>query len=71
VEFKKTWYESKMVWLGILTALLGILTAIVEQDWIEQYPQVVSYLGMAIGIITVILRGFTDRPLKPLFKAKQ
>lgn len=58
--------SSKTVWLGIVTALISILGLFAGQEWIQQYPEIVSYIGLAIGILTVIVRHYTTRPLKPM-----
>ena len=58
--------ESKTVWLGIVTALISILGLFAGQEWIQQYPEIVSYIGLAIGILTVIVRHYTTKPLKPM-----
>lgn len=62
----KSRVESKAIWLGVLTALISLLGLIAGQEWIQQYPDIVSYIGLAIGILTVIVRHYTTRPLKPL-----
>ena len=62
----KSRLKSKTVWLGALTVLVSLLSLIAGQDGIQQYPEVVSYIGLAVGVLTVIIRHYTEKPLKPL-----
>lgn len=51
----KAWYQSKIVWLGILTTILGIVPILV--DLAKAYNVDVVAVGTAvIGILTVIVR---------------
>lgn len=60
----KRWFQSKTVWLGILTLILSILTFIQGEEWISQYPQVVAIIGTVIGVLTIILRFFTHKSME-------
>ena len=66
MNFGKSRLKSKSIWLGVLTALISLLGLIAGQEWIQQYPEIVSYIGLAVGILTVIVRHYTEEPLKPL-----
>lgn len=51
----KAWYQSKIVWLGIVTTILGIVPILVELA--RSYNVDVVAVGTAIiGILTVIVR---------------
>ncbi len=52
----KLWYQSKLVWLGVIQTLVGALTVI--SDFLQSGKQLDS-LGIVLivtGILTVILR---------------
>ena len=51
----KAWYQSKIVWLGILTTILGVVPILVELA--KAYNIDAVAVGTAIiGILTVIVR---------------
>jgi hypothetical protein len=50
--------ESKLNWLGILTAITATLTGILNSEWIAANPKLSAYIMAAIGILTVIIRTF-------------
>ncbi len=66
MDHGKSRLASKTVWLGILTMVISVIGLIAGQEWVRDYPIVVSGLGLAVGILTVIVRHFTDQPLKRL-----
>lgn len=57
---QKPWYESKLVWLGIVQTLIGVATLL--SDWLgagDYSPA--SITNLVAGILTVVLRvWFTD-----------
>ena len=55
--------KSKTVWLGIATSVISILGIFAGQGWIQEYPQIVSGIGLTVGILTVVVRHFTTVPL--------
>lgn len=59
--------QSKMNWLGMIVTVISMLGLLQGEEWIQQYPQVVAALGIAAGILTVIFRQFTIRPVGKLF----
>jgi len=60
----KAWYESKLVWLGVLQTVLSVLLLLQGEAWLaELSPQLVAWIGTAIGILTVFLRFVTGRPI--------
>ena len=66
----KKWYESKAVWLGLATIALSIVTFLSGEEWVQKYPNAVAILGTAIGVLTIIVRYLTDRPMFRRSKAK-
>jgi len=69
----KRFFESKTVWLGILMLVASILGFLQGEEWIKEYPNVVALLGTAAGILTIVIRYFTEKPLalRQSFKAKK
>lgn len=59
----KKFYESKTVWLGILTLIVSVLTFMQGEEWVTQYPKIVSAVGTAIGVLTIVLRYLTENAM--------
>ena len=60
----KKWYESKLVWLGVIQTLIGILGLVATFLEAGNFtaPAVVM---LVIGALTVVLRvWFTDVPIE-------
>lgn len=60
----KRWFQSKVVWLGILTFIISLLSFLQGEELIKQYPEVISILGIIIGVLTIIVRYMTDQPME-------
>lgn len=60
----KNWYESKLVWMSIITTLIGALGVV--QEIIAKGPvDVNAVILIASGILGVVLRvWFTSQPIK-------
>lgn len=57
----KAWYQSKMVWLGVIQTIIGIL--LIVQDFIASGKafDIAGIVMIVIGALQVILRiWFTD-----------
>lgn len=55
----KSWYQSKTLWLNVITALVMILDLLSKQPFIP--PQYVPIVLFAVAMLNVILRvWFTD-----------
>jgi hypothetical protein len=59
----KNWYQSKTVWLGLLTLTISILTYLQSDELISRYPDIVAALGTSIGIMTILLRYVSEKPM--------
>lgn len=57
----KKWYSSKTMWINALTTIAGILTALNSDKGIS--PQTVGYLATGLGIVNMVLRMITDKPI--------
>lgn len=59
----KSWFTSKVVWLGIITTLLGVIPIVTELA--SQTALTPTAVGTAAtGILIVIMRiWFTDQPV--------
>ena len=57
----KRWYHSRLVWLGIVQLLLAIIEILTESTLFT--PQIISYMLMIAGVLTVVLRWLTTDPL--------
>ena len=56
----KKWYKSKTVWIGVLQILSSLILI-----FVDLFPdsQIISSVLLADGIIMVVLRWITDRPI--------
>lgn len=67
----KAWYDSKIVWVGVITTLLGVLGLF--QEWYAKGDfSVPGIIGFVIGVLLIVLRvWFTDTPIDtPKARAK-
>lgn len=56
-------FRSRTAWFNVLTALAGVATYVQGSELIAQYPEVVAGVGVAVGIVNVILRLITKEPI--------
>lgn len=63
-------YESKTVWFGTITSILSALTFFQGEAWVQEYPQLVAGIGVGVGLLTVVLRLVTNKPMELLANAK-
>jgi hypothetical protein len=54
---------SKTMRVAILTTVVSVLALLQGEQWIAEYPQVVAVIGVAIGVVQVVLRTLTSRPV--------
>ena len=58
----KAWYESKTLWLNVITALIAVLTLLQDNPVIPPVAQ--PYILLVVGVLNVVLRvWFTDQPI--------
>lgn len=60
----KNWWASKTVWLGILELAIGGLSLLADSQFTRGDAKAV--LLATAGILTVILRFLTYRPMAPI-----
>ena len=60
----KEWYQSKTVWLGVITTLIGALQLVAQFLGTGVFtPE--AFTLLAVGVLGVILRvWFTDQPIR-------
>lgn len=58
------WFKSETVWFGILVALIPFLQNLLEQDFINEYPMLVS----VIGVVILVLRKGTSKEVRLPFQ---
>ena len=59
----KPWYLSKTMIVNSLTTAIALSMALVGQEWIAEHPGATSALGAVIGILNVLLRTVTNKPV--------
>lgn len=66
----KTWWQSKTIWVAIITILVAGLTQFT--DVVAISPEVKNYILGAVGILNLVLRLFsTSVPIEPAAKVKR
>jgi len=63
-DYDKAWYASKSIWLGLLTFALSVLGFAQGQEFIQQWPAVVTVIGAIVGVLTILLRFVTAAPIR-------
>lgn len=58
-----------MVLVNLLTLGIAIASFLVGEQWIQEYPRVVSGMLTTIGVANIILRFYTNESMKPLLKS--
>ncbi len=57
----KMWYQSKIVWLNVITTVIAVLTLLGAGTLSFMTPQTVELTLLAVAILNIILRvWFTD-----------
>lgn len=67
----KQWYESKTVWVNLLTLAAAVVAILAQQPWLP--PQVLGMLMALSAILNFILRVRNRRetPIKPVVIPKR
>lgn len=63
--------KSKTVWAGGIGFLVSMLAFAYGQEWVQQFPTVVTLLGALGSLLVIILRLVTDAPLMMLRNPKR
>lgn len=62
----KPWYQSKTVWIGILTVIISLLNYLGQQDFSDLGA--VNWPTFAAGALMIVLRWVTDQPITSVVK---
>lgn len=54
---------SKLLIIGFVVTLISALQVFEGATWIQEYPQLVAWLGVTIGVLTFLSRIFTGKTL--------
>lgn len=58
----KPWWESKTMWVNILTVLIAALILVADTPILS--PDAKTYLLLASGVANLVLRCITEQPIK-------
>lgn len=56
----KKWWQSKTVWVNVLTLGIGVLAVFTGSEWIMANPQASAILLAVSGTLNMLLRFFTS-----------
>ena len=59
----KAWYQSKTVWVQILTLAVAVITDVSGTELIQAYPQLASAFVGLLAVLNAVLRWLTDEPI--------
>lgn len=59
----KSLFATKTFWLNFITFLVMAVSGAMNLDFVQEHPQVVTYLSSAVAFLNIILRMLTDRPV--------
>jgi hypothetical protein len=54
----KKWYQSKTIWVAIVTALVGVGTSLVASETLP--TSITASIVTALGVLNFVLRTLTD-----------
>lgn len=60
---KKSWWQSKTIWVNAITAATATLTVLAGQQIITDHPAIAASLVAALGALNVALRLITCLPI--------
>jgi len=55
---KPAW-QSKTLWLNVITSLLAVATVLAGSEWVAANPKLVAGFGVAISVLNIALRFVT------------
>ena len=61
---RKRFYESKTVATGYLVLFISVLSFVYNEAWVQEYPKVVPFVGTVIGVLILVLRYLTVKPME-------
>lgn len=59
----KKWYQSKMVWVNMLTLAVGVVGYVAGHDLIQDNATIVAVLIVVQGAVNVALRFVTGKAI--------
>lgn len=62
-KMSKAWYESRTIWIGAVEILIGVLGIVATFLQFGEFTPS-SYVLLAVGILTIILRKLTEIPIR-------
>ena len=63
LQYAKTWWRSKTIWVNTVTFLIGVVSFLAGQEFIADYPQVATWFAIVLGLLNIALRFLTDQPV--------
>lgn len=60
---KKSWWQSKTIWINAITAATATLTVLGGQQIVTDHPAIAAGLVAALGVLNVALRIITVLPI--------
>ena len=60
----KKWWQSKTMWINMLTLAVGVLAVFTGSEWIMANPQVAAMLVAVSGTMNMLLRLFTSEAIQ-------
>lgn len=60
----KKWFQSKTIWLNVVTFVASGLGAISGSEWIKDNPEAAAIVGGLIATCNIVLRFVTDKGIK-------
>ena len=69
----KAWYQSKVVWVNVITTLIMILTLFTAAENSALLPPVaIPWIAIAVAVLNIVLRvWFTAQPIAASVEKKQ
>lgn len=59
----KSLISSKTFWVNLLTTLIALVTAVSNQDWVAEHPQLTPVLVALVSVLNIGLRYVTTKPI--------
>lgn len=62
----KTARNSKMIAVNVITVIIAAAAAVAGTDVIAEYPQVAAAITAGVGVMNIVLRFLTTKPIESL-----